>query len=1429
MRTRREAASVAIADAGWGFRRVEGGEEMKAHWLKGGALARTICALLLIGCGECGGPGDNTGSNSSGSDMDAQDMDESRDEGTLPDPDMPADDEDMPADDADMSSDDTDMSMDEDMSSDMGEDMTTGDETPPVVTITSSMLAGVDGSYTLTGTLMDDVGVESATYVLGDGTEQALTFASGMFSVDLSLVDDPTTITVVAEDAAGNSGEASIEVDFEEPPPMVTASFTVSAMPQVNNAVVFDASASTGPDGEDLTYTWTFSDGVVRDGVKVGRIFHEPGSIQATLLVEADVLSDQVDQQVTISAPMPIGTAALAGVVVDRDRGALKDVEVLDPSGQVLAVTDRYGRFQVTIDRAVPVVLRYRREGWVDQVQRLVVPEDAATWNTQAQMIRHGETLFLEDAAAGGDVLTTRGVRVSFPPDAFVDDQGNAVDGDIAVRITPLDTSGDQLGAFPGGAFAMNPQGDVSFMATHGTMEVELRQDQREVFIAPGKMATVEIPIYTSIPANNQIDLWSLDEISGLWVSEGKGQVIQVGAGLSLRADVSHFSWWNADDFIPAHSAPIITQMDGMPFVLDQEMKLIGQTVAETGPRSVYDTDVPSPMAAPNFKIQMPVGQEMELQGVSADGHIHCSGTFPILGNEPGYPMDCIDTQDPAEPGHTALSYGDSITHTFTADGEEQLFTFDAQAGDFARVRIISNGGSNATAEVVSLSGWRVLTTSVAFNQTEALVYQVPDERTVTFAVRSGDSPGDIGIELEKVVDENIEQETQIDEIVDASQKRWTFWANAGQTIHVRFFGQVPFDSVKLFHEGQQIFATGERFGGLESMVYSIEKTGMYVLQQDISGALDPNDQYSFTVTDMPPPYYVATSGGRARFSNDLSAPGKVHRYVSPVSAHDSILARPVAMSGTPQPYLSERYLDIGGWTESRRSSEEGEGSISLEKLGPGVSGTKPYFHAVYHRDGNTGIYDVDLEKLPEVASVKVGDSSCAMSQTSYLVLAVSALNAGGSIELCDGTHETFDGIDIGDGAAVIGSDSSLVTLRGWASSPIIEDGVSHLEGVTVVLDGRDGVSIEYDRANPTPTVLRDVRVLGAANTSSNTALVVSAFGTISGPDNILIEDVEVVGPIRTGLTLDGLAESIVDGVVISNASHGAITLGGTDGVVLSNFNLSNVASGILASTGRVTDTTIDTGTIVLGATSTGGNYGIELLERANNNVAPGASVIRNVSITLAADGDTGISTTIGDAPSAVTIEGNLVDGGNHATRGVWVLPRPSSGSATLINNIIIEHDYRGVDVGSVDRLASLYLANNSFGNTSPDAQAYDLVYVASDSSTPTTSVEFYNNLFVGHGSALDTGLQLNRAFSYFADYNLFWNLAENYRVGSTVEPDALNDISGMDPEVNNALMEVNATSPAVDAGNPAEAPATDYDGDMRPLGNGVDIGAHEQ
>ena len=53
------------------------------------------------------------------------------------------------------------------------------------------------------------------------------------------------------------------------------------------------------------------------------------------------------------------------------------------------------------------------------------------------------------------------------------------------------------------------------------------------------------------------IPLWSVDETTGLWIEEGAGTVVASAdspTGLALRAEVAHFSWWNADAFVDGNA-----------------------------------------------------------------------------------------------------------------------------------------------------------------------------------------------------------------------------------------------------------------------------------------------------------------------------------------------------------------------------------------------------------------------------------------------------------------------------------------------------------------------------------------------------------------------------------------------------------------------------------------------------------------------------------------------------------------------------------------------------------------------------------------------------------------------------------------------------------------------------------------------------------
>jgi PKD repeat protein len=92
------------------------------------------------------------------------------------------------------------------------------------------------------------------------------------------------TVTLTVSDDQGNSTQATRLIRVENRPP--SASFTMSASSGNAPATVhFDASASSDPEGEPLTYHWDFGDGAMASGATVSHTFTVEGNYEVTLTV----------------------------------------------------------------------------------------------------------------------------------------------------------------------------------------------------------------------------------------------------------------------------------------------------------------------------------------------------------------------------------------------------------------------------------------------------------------------------------------------------------------------------------------------------------------------------------------------------------------------------------------------------------------------------------------------------------------------------------------------------------------------------------------------------------------------------------------------------------------------------------------------------------------------------------------------------------------------------------------------------------------------------------------------------------------------------------------------------------------------------------------------------------------------------------------
>jgi len=159
---------------------------------------------------------------------------------------------------------------------------------------------------------------------------------------------------------------------------------------------------------------------------------------------------------------------------------------------------------------------------------------------------------FEYNGLAGMDPLlaTADGFSVEFVEGSFIDSSGSVLTaGTIDIQVTVLNTPAS-MAAAPGGLEGIDTSGARVHLESFGMVEVVLLRGGEELRFEG--TAVVRIPLGSDDDTNwlteplvegQSTGLWSFDEDQLLWLQEGAGTV---GDG-AFQAEVSHFTWWNAD------------------------------------------------------------------------------------------------------------------------------------------------------------------------------------------------------------------------------------------------------------------------------------------------------------------------------------------------------------------------------------------------------------------------------------------------------------------------------------------------------------------------------------------------------------------------------------------------------------------------------------------------------------------------------------------------------------------------------------------------------------------------------------------------------------------------------------------------------------------------------------------------------------------
>ena len=237
--------------------------------------------------------------------------------------------------------------------------------------------------------------------------------------------------------------------------------------------------------------------------------------------------------------------ASVEGIVVEES-GAPVDQAVVRIGNQTTR-TNHEGLFVINdmIMNQSGTLLSVEKEGFFDGSMRFFPKSDSKNFTTLTLLEK--QIIGTIDPATGGEVSSSEGILLNFPPNSVVDANNQTYTGTVSVAARWLDPEAENIfQIMPGNLQGIDQENNEVALISFGMMAVELLDDSgNELQLGNGQKATLSFPLsddYRS-KAPAEIPLWYFDEDSGLWEEEGKASL----QSNYYVGEVSHFSFWNCD------------------------------------------------------------------------------------------------------------------------------------------------------------------------------------------------------------------------------------------------------------------------------------------------------------------------------------------------------------------------------------------------------------------------------------------------------------------------------------------------------------------------------------------------------------------------------------------------------------------------------------------------------------------------------------------------------------------------------------------------------------------------------------------------------------------------------------------------------------------------------------------------------------------
>ncbi|MCO4772039.1 MAG: FG-GAP repeat protein, partial [Deltaproteobacteria bacterium] len=205
------------------------------------------------------------------------------------------------------------------------------------------------------------------------------------------------------------------------------------------------------------------------------------------------------------------------------------------------ATTNARGYFAFDALDPTSAVLSASRDGW-SSTQREVVITSSTTTQVELTLLFMGQERIEVPEVGPLAVVEHDGVRVEFVSGGFFDEAGAPVTQPIDVAIA-LVNDPETMHAAPGEMLATEDGSEPFALESYGMAEVVLSAGGAPVTFAGTALLSYPLVQDHGFADGEGVPLWAFDEESNLWVAEGAGVV----DGGRFAAEVTHFTWWNAD------------------------------------------------------------------------------------------------------------------------------------------------------------------------------------------------------------------------------------------------------------------------------------------------------------------------------------------------------------------------------------------------------------------------------------------------------------------------------------------------------------------------------------------------------------------------------------------------------------------------------------------------------------------------------------------------------------------------------------------------------------------------------------------------------------------------------------------------------------------------------------------------------------------